>query len=497
MEENEKNVQEQLNNLMQRFTVMSELTNRLGIASKMGKQTYGGARDVFQALGYPNELNFRDYYYPRYKRQDIAKAVIDRPVKASWKGAIIVAENAKDGETAFEKGWKELDAKFKLKTILQRADKLTGLGKYSIILFGMSDCKKPEDYQKKVPNGAKLVWLKPLSEATAVIESFDQNVLSDRFGLPEFYNVTTTSGNKTNITLTIKVHYSRVLHLVEDILEDEVNGTPRLESVFNRLIDLEKLVGGDAEMFWRGARPGYTGTVSENYSMTPDALAALQTQIDEFEHHLRRVLVNEGVSYDALAQQIADPKNHVDVQIQMISAVTGIPKRILVGSERGELSSAQDKQEWISYVSARREEQNEPMILRPFIDKCIELKIIPSPADKYYIVWDKLFSLSDKEKVDVGKIRAEAIKAFTANPVAMEFFPMKVFLEYIMGMDENMMEEVLEAQVEEQGDEISMSEIAEKLLEKEQAEEKAKEAESKENETKTKRERTTSAKESK
>lgn len=470
MEEKEISAMEQkLRDSIARVTVMSEMTNRMGIANRMGQQTYGGARDVFQALGYPNELNYKDHYSPRYKRQDIAKAVIDRPVKASWKGTLIVAENSEEGDTAFEKAWKELDNKFKLKTILQRADKLTGLGRYSIILFGMSDCKKPEDYQKKVLPNAKLVWLKPASEATATIESYENDVLSERFGMPKFYNVTTVANpsatGTSSITQTIKVHYSRVLHLVEDILEDPIMGTPRLEAVFNRLIDLEKLIGGDAEMFWRGARPGYTGTVKENYNMTKEALEDLQKQIDEFEHNLRRILVNDGVDYDALAQQIADPKNHVDVQIQMISAVTGIPKRILVGSERGELSSAQDKQEWISYVAARREEQNEPMILRPFIDKCIELKVLPTPVTPYYIVWDKLFSLSDKEKVDVGKVRAEAVRAFTDNPTAMEFFPMRVFLEYILGMDDVQIEEVMQAQIEEHGEEVVMSEIAEDLAE--------------------------------
>lgn len=471
-EQEQKKNNQQLQTLMGKMQVLSEMSNRLALSNKVGQQTYGGARDVYQALGYPTELDFKNYYYPRYKRQDIAKAVIDRPVKASWKGNIIVAENAEEGETAFEKAWKDLDVKFKLKTLLQRADKLTGLGRYSIILFGMNDCKKYEDYQKKIAANAKLLWLKPLPESTAVIESFDTNVNSDRFGLPEFYSITTTSGEKTTVTITIKVHYSRVLHLVEDILEDTVYGTPRLESVFNRLIDLEKLVGGDAEMFWRGARPGYTGKVDENFTMSTDAQKDLQNQIDEFEHNLRRVLVNEGVSYEALAQQIADPKNHVDVQIQMISAVTGIPKRILVGSERGELSSAQDKQEWISYVAARREEQNEPMILRPFIDKCIELKILPKPVTAYYIVWDKLFSLSDKEKVDVGKVRAEAIQAFTSNPIAMEFFPMKVFLEYIMGMDDVMIEEVLQAQLmEHDGEEIIMSEINEEVMQEEPIEE--------------------------
>jgi hypothetical protein len=172
---------------------------------------------------------------------------------------------------------------------------------------------------------------------------------------------------------------------------------------------------------------------------------ALKDQVNEFEHDLLRVMVNEGVEFKALEQQIADPTPHLDVQIQLLSAETGIPKRILVGSERGELSSAQDKQEWISYVTSRREEQNEPMILRPFIDKCIALNVLPIPeAEEYIIIWDKLFSLSDKEKADVGKVRAESLKEYSTNPVAMEFIPVETFLEYNWGLDKTQIDKVLE-----------------------------------------------------
>ena len=128
------------------------------------------------------------------------------------------------------------------------------------------------------------------------------------------------------------------------MLEDEVNGLPRLEAVFNRLLDLEKIVGGSAEMFWRGARPGFQGIVSEGYNMTDEDIDELQKQLDEYEHGLRRFLINRGVSLDALAQQVSDPRNHVDVQLQMISAITGIPRRILTGSERGELASTEDRE---------------------------------------------------------------------------------------------------------------------------------------------------------
>jgi hypothetical protein len=283
--------------------------------------------------------------------------------------------------------------------------------------------------------------------------------------LPKLYTINTTDGVNSK---TIVVHYSRIVHLVEDLGENEVFGTPRLQAVYNRLIDLEKIVGGDAEMFWRGARPGYTGEVDPDYQMSTEAYNDLQEQIQEFENNLRRVLINQGVKYNALAQQIADPLPHIDGQIQMISSVTGIPKRILIGSERGELSSAQDKQEWISYVTSRREEQNEPMILRPFIDQCIEIGVLPAPKSPYTIVWDKLFSLSDAEKVEMGNKRAEAVKNYLMNPLSLELIPVDFFAKHFLALDKTQVEELMDKIDEEKLKEEAFSEEEETIIKKEQ-----------------------------
>lgn len=426
----------------EQFQTFSELTRRILLASQLGVDTYDGNRDIYQALGYPSQatLTYQNYW-GRYLRHDIAKAIIDRPVKASWKGEISIIENIKEVETPFEKAWSEIYDRLKLKSIFIRADRLTGLGHYSAIFLGLDDVTSAEGLKNPVsPQGTKkLLYVKPLSEQSAEISTFEENTKSDRFGLPLIYNVKITSGENQK---TVPVHYSRVVHLVEDLMEDEVYGTPRLQAVYNRLIDLEKLIGGDAEMFWRGARPGYTGEVQPDYQMTDTQFNELKEQIDEFENNLRRVLINEGVKYDALAQQIADPINHVDVQMQMISAVTGIPKRILTGSERGELSSAQDKQEWITYVTSRREEQNEPMILRPFIDKCIGIGVLPKPTTPYIIRWDKMFSLTDEEKVNMGKNRALTMKEFAMSSIE-EYIPLDLFLKDFLNFDEVQVEEII------------------------------------------------------
>lgn len=455
---------------------MGELVNRLLLANRIGTQTYQGARDVYKALGYPNTLYFEDFL-SRYFRQDIAKAVIDRPVKASWKGTINIVENTKLKQTKFEKKWDKIYKTLKLKSVFMRADKLAGLGNYSVILLGLDDVRSREGFRNKVRKGSKLIYVKPLSMTSAVINEWDKDSKSPRYGKPLYYKVSLTTQSSSYLTTgnttvagsfdqELIVHYSRIVHIVDDVLEDEVNGIPRLQAVFNRLIDLEKLVGGDAEMFWRGARPGYTGSVKDDYEVTPEMLASIQDQIESFEHNLKRVLVNEGIDYKSLEQQIADPANHVDIQFSMISAVTAIPKRILIGSERGELSSAQDKQEWISYVTSRREETNEPNILRPFIDHLIEYEVLPEPKDgEYTVIWDKLFSLSDKEKVELGKNRAIALKEWSTNPAAQYMMPFEMFLQFLMGLDDTQISYIAEYRKDKMTEtgqkELSLQEIAE------------------------------------
>jgi uncharacterized protein len=417
--------------------VLSTLVNRARLQAKLG-QSYGTDRDLYQALGYPTELDFDDYW-AQYVRQDIAKAIIDRPVKKTWQGDVLALE-ANDKETSqFERAWEELMKNLQLKTRFIQLDKLTGIGHYAVLLLGFDDVKESMDWTNPVGTGArKLLYVKALSESNAVISEYETKTDNPRYGLPVLYDLTTTTPDGESSS-TLRVHYSRVIHVVEDAIDSEVEGTPRLESVFNRLLDLEKMVGGSAEMFWRGARPGYQGKVDPEFTMTDAVKEGLIDQLDEYEHNLRRILMLEGVNMQALESQVADPANHVDIQIQMISSVTGIPKRILTGSERGELSSGEDKNQWAAFISARREEFAEPKILIPFIDICIKYKILPKVED-YYIQWEDLFSLGDKDKAEIGKTRAEALRAYAAEPLAQYIMGPDAFFEFLLGLDGNQIE---------------------------------------------------------
>jgi len=134
----------------------------------------------------------------------------------------------------------------------------------------------------------------------------------------------------------------------------------------------------------------------------------------------------------------------VDVQIQAISVETGIPKRILVGSERGELASSQDREAWLSLIKTRMEEYAEPEILRPFIDKCMETGILPK-VEKYNVMWEDLFSPSEKDKVEVGKERATSLKAYADSMGASDILPAEFAYKYILGLTEEQIDEVQKA----------------------------------------------------
>ena len=422
----------------------------MSLANQLGTQQYGGDRDIYQALGYMTNIKFADYF-GRYIRQDIAKAIIDRPVAVTWRGDVRIMESKDDKDTPLEKAWVDLDRLLGLKSRMARLDRLTGIGKYGVMLLGLNDVQAEEDFVKPVTGGTKkLLYVKPLSSESAQILEYETDPTNERYGLPTIYSVAIQE-MENGSSRTLRVHYTRVIHVVDDILESEVEGNPRLEVVFNRLMDLEKLVGGDAEMFWRGARPGYAGKLDKDYQITTTTMEDLQDQIDEYEHNLRRILVNEGLDLQSLAQQIADPATHVDIQIQMISAVTGIPKRILTGSERGELASTQDKSEWLEFVQTRRDEYAEPRILRPFIDRLIELGVLPKAGEEgYTILWSDLFAMSKKDKVEIGRTRTEALRAYASQPMTEAIVSPEAFFQFFLGLDEdeiNLIEEMRDSEI--------------------------------------------------
>ncbi len=416
----------------------SAIAVRQGIAARLGK-SFDGERDLYTALGYPTTPSYNDYA-AKYQRQDIARAVVDLPVRESWRMIPTISDDA-EGQSEFEKQWSTLVRDRKVFHYLSRVDRLASLGTYGVLFLGFDDA---QDQAQELTSASELLYMMPYTELNATISTYESDTKNARYGHPTLYQVNRKSlgiGNDTG--LQTNVHWTRILHVAEDTLEDDLCGIPRLRAILNRLYDLQKIVGGSAEMYWRGALPGYGLKVDENRTLGTQDLADLKEEMEKYLHGLQRFVRLEGVSIQDFAVQVADPSSHVDVQIDMICAQTRIPKRILLGSERGELASTQDKVAWAAVIESRRLEYCEPMILRPFIDRLIAVKVLPDPkGSEYTIEWPDLLAPGDKEKAEVGKIRSEALKNYADSIGAEDIVPPEIFYKTILHLSVEEIEKI-------------------------------------------------------
>lgn len=377
---------------------LSLLTERIGVASRTGK-TYAGARDLYTVLGYTQDPTVNDFL-AQYHFNGVASRIIKAFPSATWRDTPSVTDDAGDQtETAFEKAVLALDKRVNLYRLLERADRLASIGQYGVILLGFSGA---DDFDKEVTGNRTLLYLQAYGESKCAITEWESDPSNKRFGLPKLYQIRLDMPGGSSKTMT--VHHSRIVHIAEGALENDVYGEPRLRPIYNLLQDIIKVVGGGAEMFWRGAAPGLHFDIAKDVpTPSEDQLESLKSSIDDYIHGLSRVLRTQGVEVNELGKPTQDGTGMASMILDLIAGTTGIPKRILIGSERGELASSQDQENWESRIVERQTTFAEPCILRPMLDRLIAVGALPKPAGgEYQIEWPDRLAMSILDKAQIG-----------------------------------------------------------------------------------------------
>jgi hypothetical protein len=222
-----------------------------------------------------------------------------------------------------------------------------------------------------------------------------------------------------------RVHWSRVIHVADNLLDDDVFGEPALLAVANYLHDLVKVVGGGAEAAWRRADPGMVLKAEPDLQLDEEETAALESDVEDFIHRLSHVVRTRGVDVELLQSQVSQFGANAESIIQLIAATKEIPVRILTGSERGELASTQDRSNWNDRVAAERETFAEPLI-RDLVNRLVDVGALPEPAVPYEIVWPEEEELDESEKAKLAdelaganekQMRAEGSLITTADEI--------------------------------------------------------------------------------
>lgn len=414
---------------MNGFLANTVQTARTRLARAVGL-THGGDRDTWEQFGYPRQIEIQALW-ERYKRGGIEKRIIRAFSQATWRDDPIVEENDnREQQTEFERQVEQLNEQHGLWAMMERLDRLSAIGRFGCLLIGFNDSKHQT---QPVERASEVIYLRPFSERSVSITQLDQDPKSPRFGLPLMYEIQTQDVDQRGAR-RFSVHYSRMLHVTEFPEEDDVYGTPRLEAIYNRLLDLEKVVGGSAEAFWLNANAGLAIMAQQDGEFTQPQREELKQQAEDYQHGFRRVMAMHGADVKQLAVQIGDPSNHANTILDQIAGTEGIPKRILTGSEQGELASSQDEGNWNARIEERRQQFAEPRMIRPLLEKLGAVGVLNVP-ERYWAYWQPIDTLDETKKSEIALRKSQALAAYSNAPQAAVTVPEREFREHWLGLE--------------------------------------------------------------
>lgn len=391
-------------------------------------------RDIDQECGHPRDPIDVTVYRDLIARDPIAKRVNELYPLESWRVQPEVYEvESEDCDTAFEESldnfpktlggdcdWFEDGESNSLWELAKRADIEVGKGQYGVIFWGLGDT---DDWSQEVNWACKppVLYARPLPEYMAQISAFESDRKSRRYGEPKSYSITTYdptdpySSSGIGVPMqAFNVHWSRVTHIPSDVTTNPVFGVPRLQPVLNRILDLKKLYGGSAEMYWKGAFPGISIETQPQMGDVPIDKSAMRDMMEHYFEGLQRYLALAGLTAKTLAPVVSDPTSQIKAHLEAICIALGVPMRIFLGSERGELSSAQDTMEWADRIRARQRYYVSYRIIRPMINFLIRVGAL-CPPKQYRIHWPDISSPSDMERAQYATAVVGALGQLAAG----------------------------------------------------------------------------------
>lgn len=253
---------------------------------------------------------------------------------------------------------------------------------WSIVVLGYEDAG--QDLSTPAQNPTKIDHLATYSPRAVSVEREDEDPNSDRFGLPVTYKIDRGKGK------TLRVHYSRVLHIATRLDEHPWAGVPILESIWDDMTVFRNMRWAAGQVYWR--LPGIlVFKFPENYT---------KEEIQNFFSSLGdpnvRTFIglpkDKEVDVLGAAGRVLPPEQFIDPIMRSISMGASIPKQKLEGTEAGAVTGSEvNQREYYKYVSGQQK-LYEAQMVGPLIDKLLEIGQAKPDVD-YVIEWASGFQL--------------------------------------------------------------------------------------------------------
>ncbi|MNZ12925.1 hypothetical protein D3C78_298080 [compost metagenome] len=295
---------------------------------------------VWDEYGYPGDVSF-DQLYQMWRRHGIAHGIVEKMINRCWSTDPWLLEGTKSQddrpETPWEKRMRQYAAALKLWSVFAEADRRRMIGGCSALLL-----EAPGAWNEPIRRGAVVsvtaAWRNDLHPA-------ERDMVTGRV-------------RSWNYKGKAVIHPDRLF-----LLGDWDDPIGFLEPCYNSLLNLDKVTGGAAEGFLKNAARQLaiefdSGTnlqaLAQAYGKKPEELQEVFDQMArDVNTGVDAMLGLQGAKVTPLVAALPDPAAPFDVNLQMVSASTGIPAKIIVGNQTGERASSEDLREFNGLCQSR------------------------------------------------------------------------------------------------------------------------------------------------
>jgi hypothetical protein len=409
------------------------------LAEQIGRQRmlYAGRNGnvkrtkLWDEFGYPDTISF-DMLYRAYRRNSAAFAGVHKTLDDCWVDLPTIIDGPESTEATKTTEW-EADVTKLIKPHWPRikdADRRNLVGRYSAILLQIKDGRtwdQPVDTAtvKKLGHAA-LVKLIPAWESQIKPTNYDNDTLSDTYGMPtayEFNEQPVGDDGTYGVVRSVVVHPDRVIILAEGSEDDNaLAGVPLNEAGYNDLLDIEKTKGGSAEGFLKNAsrQLGITFDSATDMSVIAeqakkagysDIGEAMNDKIGKLNRGTDSALVTQSGTTSVLSVAPADPTPSWTVSANSYASTITCPFNILFGKQTGNLASEEDKKAWAIRRNSRRNGWQSKLVT-DVVTRFWKVGFISPPVSgEVSVTWSDLLAPGDAEKLNnMDKMADIAVK---------------------------------------------------------------------------------------
>lgn len=377
-------------------SVNSSMRQRIASAVSGGYDFADTLHNIYLDFGYPLHLEFFNFWN-MYRRFGIARRVVELYPDQTWLEDPII-----DGGSAFDRELEKLNKRLGLWRRLKGLDTRQRVGRYAGMFMRVRDNLSPDrPIESPLSGSGALLDMVPLYESQLEVSATQDDPKEDDFGMPTMYQFTSgTAGTRNEKAgASFQIHPSRIVIASEDSDNSGIYGIPVLESIYNSLMDLRKVLGGGGEGFYKNAAQSIVFDLKDAASAKGNAtlLNKFNEQYDDFsQNRSRRAMWTPGMEAKVLDSNLVNPKEFAANPLMDVSAGANIPTALLVGNQEGRLAGDQDTKGFLSQVQARRTDFGTDMVTDT-LDWLIKWGLLP--AADYTVEWPDAMAPSAGEKL--------------------------------------------------------------------------------------------------